>query len=361
MFRGTALAAHRPPAVSAPGERAGLSRRPFGLVALAAALVALSGCGSEEQSPLHPESHPAHLVERLWWWMLGGAGIVFAGSVAFLVIAYLRRNRSGLPVLGERESLATTLVVIFGIVIPVVTLAVLFAFSNVYVITRTDAPSAGSTQMRIEVVGHQWWWEVRYPGTDAVTANELHIPTGTPVDLVVHTADVIHSFWVPRLNRKIDTIPGQDNHILLYAEKPGRYRGQCSEYCGLQHAHMGMYVFAQPPAQFRAWLANEAAAAPAPQSPLAQRGEDVFLSNACADCHTIRGTSAQGKIGPDLTHVAERTTLAALAIPNRPADLARWIRDPQHFKPGTKMPGLDLSDADFAALAQYLQGLGFGQ
>jgi cytochrome c oxidase subunit 2 len=215
--------------------------------------------------------------------------------------------------------------------------------------------------MRIDVTGHQWWWEVRYPGTDAVTANELHIPTGTSIDLVVHTADVIHSFWVPRLNRKIDTIPGQDNHILLYADKPGRYRGQCAEYCGLQHAHMAMYVFAQPPAEFRAWLAKEAAPAPAPLSALGQRGEDVFLSNACADCHTIRGTPAQGEIGPDLTHLAERTTLAALTVPNRSADLLSWIRDPQHFKPGTKMPGLDLSDADFDALAQYLRELGFGQ
>ena len=331
--------------------------RRYGVVALAAALVALSGCGSEEQSPLHPESHPARLVERLWWWMLGGAGIIFAGSVAFLVVAYLRRNRSGLPFFGEREGLATTLVVAFGIVIPVATLAVLFTISNIYVIAKTDAPSAGSTQMRIEVVGHQWWWEVRYPGSDAVTANELHIPTGTSIDLVVHTADVIHSFWVPRLNRKIDTIPGQDNHILLYADKPGRYRGQCAEYCGLQHAHMAMWVYADPPARFRSWLANMAQPARAPATADKRRGQQVFLSNQCASCHTIRGTSAHGTIGPDLTHLGTRTTLAALVLPNNRAALEEWLRDPQHVKPGNRMPRVPLSDADYRALAVYLESL----
>jgi cytochrome c oxidase subunit 2 len=337
------------------------TKRQWGGVAALATLTLLvfSGCENDQQSVLDPVSHPARDIASLWWWMLAGSAIVFAGAVAFLFLAYIRRRRTGLPLFGEREGLATVLVVVFGIAIPVVTLAGLFTASNVYVIQRTDAPSPSSTQMTIEVVGHQWWWEFRYPGTDAVTANELHIPTGTRINLVGTTADVIHSFWAPRLNRKIDLIPGQENRILLYADHPGRYRGQCAEFCGLQHAHMAMWVFAEPPDQFRAWLANEAAPAPAPQTAEERKGQDVFLSNACADCHTIRGTEAGGKIGPDLTHVAERTTLAAATIPNRTGYLAGWILDPQHVKPGNKMPGLNLSGPDFQALLQYVDSLRF--
>ena len=334
-----------------------LGGRALALVAFT--LLAVSGCGTTRQSTLEPESHPARLIERLWWWMLGGSGIVFAGSVAFLVLAYLRRRRSGLPLFGEREGLATALVVAFGIAIPVVTLAGLFTAANIFVIEKTSAPSASSTDMTIEVIGHQWWWEIRYPGSAAVTANEMHIPTQTRINLVVQTADVIHSFWVPRLNRKIDLIPGQDNRILLYADRPGRYRGQCSEFCGAQHAHMAFEVYAEAPEQFRTWLASEAGPAPEPNSEEARRGQDVFLSNACANCHTIRGTDAQGSIGPDLTHVGERETLAALTIPNRLGYLGGWILDPQHVKPGNKMPGLNLSGPDFRALLHYVDGLRF--
>jgi cytochrome c oxidase subunit II len=332
-----------------------------GLALVAFTLLAVSGCGSREQSSLDPESHPARLIERLWWWMLGGSCVVFAGAVAFLVLAYLRRRRSGLPVFGEREGLATALVVAFGIAIPVVTLAGLFTASNIFVIQKTSAPSTSSTDMTIQVIGHQWWWEIRYPGSTAVTANEMHIPTRTRINLVVRTADVIHSFWVPRLNRKIDLIPGQENRILLYAERPGRFRGQCAEFCGVQHAHMALRVYAESPEDFRTWLADEAAPATEPATALARRGEDVFLSNACASCHTIRGTDANGRIGPDLTHVGERDMLAAETIPNSLGYLGGWILDPQHVKPGNKMPGLNLSGPDFRALLHYVDGLRFAR
>jgi cytochrome c oxidase subunit 2 len=177
------------------------------------------------------------------------------------------------------------------------------------------------------------------------------------VAVVGTTADVIHSFWVPRLNRKIDLIPGYRNRVLLYADKPGRYRGQCAELCGLQHAHMGLVVVADPPARFRAWLAATARPAAPPTTAPARRGEHVFLANACAGCHRIRGTSAAADVGPDLTHVATRGTLAALTVPNRRALLSRFIRDPQHLKPGIRMPALHLSDADFDALVAYLEEL----
>jgi cytochrome c oxidase subunit 2 len=240
---------------------------------------------------------------------------------------------------------------------PIVVIATLFVISDIFIIKTTQAPAAKTTKLTIQVIGHQWWWEVRYPGTDAVTANEIHIPVRTPVLVQATTADVIHSFWVPRLNRKIDTIPGQTNTIELYADAVGRYRGQCSEFCGLQHAHMGMYVFADPPARFRRWLAAQERPAVAPAGTLARQGEQVFVNGPCSSCHQIRGTSARGYVGPDLTHVESRTTLAALTIPNRRPELADWIVDSQHVKPGNQMPNVNLSAPQLRALLAYLEEL----
>jgi cytochrome c oxidase subunit II len=329
-------------------------RRARAGAALALAL-ALGGCG--KQSTLDPESHPAREIATLWWGMLAAATVVFVGAVALLVIAAIRRETPGLPLLGERENAATGLVLVFGIAIPAVVLITLFGLANIGVLKATEAPKASTTRMTVEVIGHQWFWEVRYPGTAAVTANEIHIPARTRVNLVAKTADVIHSFWVPQLNRKIDMVPGHPNRILLYADKRGRYRGQCAEFCGPQHAHMANYVFADPPAKFSAWLRNMASPRRKPTAPIARRGERVFLTNQCASCHTIRGTPAKGAIGPDLTHLASRTTLAALAIPNNTAQLGTWIADPQHIKPGNKMPGLALRPTEFQDLLAYLETL----
>jgi cytochrome c oxidase subunit 2 len=199
------------------------------------------------------------------------------------------------------------------------------------------------------VIGHQFWWEVRYPGTNAITANEIHIPARTPVQVLVYTDDVIHSFWVPELNRKIDMVPEQTNRVELYADRPGRYRGQCAEFCGLQHAHMGFYVFADPPVRFRAWLARQAKPAATP--------DNALFDEKCGACHAIRGTSAQSRVGPDLTHLASRTSLAALALPNTRAHLAQWLRDPQRVKPGSQMPSLQLTNGQIATLVGYLETL----
>jgi cytochrome c oxidase subunit 2 len=323
---------------------------------LGGALLA-GGCGNEDQSTLDPVSRPARLITELWWWMLGGAGVVFAGAVVLLLLAWLRRNRRGMPIFGQREPFATGLVVTFGIVIPAIALIALFAIGNIFVLRVTDAPARGTTALTVEVVGHQWWWEVRYPESGAVTANEIHIPVRTRVDLIGRSADVIHSFWAPNLNRKIDVIPGRVNRILLYSDRVGRFRGQCAEFCGIQHAHMGLWVVVQPRQEFDAWLARMAAPAEAPQGAGAVRGEQVFLSQPCAGCHTIRGTDAAGTLGPDLTHLALRQSLAALTIPNDRASLAQWIVDPQHAKPGNKMPGLALPNPDLEALLAYLEGL----
>ena len=324
-----------------------------GGVVLAGALL-LSGCN--QQSPLAPHSGPSRKIADLWWGMLAAAGVVVAGAVVLILIAWTRRRREGLPVAGKDEGVSTRLVVAFGIVIPVAALVTLFAVADVG-ITRDILPRASSARVRIDVVGHQWFWEVRYPGTTAVTANEIHIPARTRVMVVGTTADVIHSFWVPELNRKVDLIPGRRNRVVLYADRPGRYRGQCAEFCGLQHANMALYVFADPPARFAGWLAAQQRASSAGLSAEQARGRQLFMSQPCGSCHTIAGTPAVGRVGPDLSHVAGRTTLAALTTPNRPDRLAEWIRDPQRFKPGNKMPGLALSDADLRALVAYLETL----
>ena len=319
--------------------------------AMAACVAAIAGCGGE-QSTLEPRSEPARNITTLWWWMLAAAGVVFLGSVVLLGLSWVLRGREGIPIVGEREGFNLGMVVLFGMGIPGVVLVALFVIGNFAVLPTTDAPATASTQMTVEVIGRQWFWEVRYPGNTAVTANEIHIPAQTRVNLVAETGDVIHSFWVPQLNRKIDMIPGRRNRILLYADRPGRYRGQCAEFCGLQHSHMAMYVYADPPSRFRQWLAREGAPATT-----ASRGEQVFMADQCADCHTIRGTAARGQVGPDLTHVAGRGTLASLTIPNTPQRLAEWISSPQHVKPGNRMPDLHLKPADVQALVSYLETL----
>jgi cytochrome c oxidase subunit 2 len=314
----------------------------------------LAGCG--KQSELSPHSPVAHDISLLWWWMLGAAGVVLLGTLALLAIAWIRREQPGLPFLGEREHANEGLVVVFGIAIPLVVLVALFGAANVYLVGKTGPPSPRSTAMTIDVIGHQWWWEVRYPGSNAVTANEIHIPTRTRVDVVAESADVIHSFWVPMLARKIDMIPGRENRVLLYASQAGRYRGQCAEFCGLQHANMGLFVIAQPPAAFRSWLAHVAAPAPQAGASVA-RGAQLFMTLQCASCHRIAGTSATGTVGPDLTHLASRRTLAAAEIPNDAAHLTAWISDPQAVKPGDRMPDLGLSKPQVAAIVSYLESL----
>jgi cytochrome c oxidase subunit 2 len=283
--------------------------------------------------------------------MFGVACFGLAIVGALLMLGWIRRNRRELPGGGD-ERVATGLVVGLGIVMPIVLLAALFVWSDLFVMRSTAAPTKGSTAMTIDVVGHDWWWEARYAGTPVVVANEIHIPTGTRIEVDGTTADVIHSFWVPELARKIDLIPGMTNRLLLEADVPGTYRGQCSEFCGIEHAHMAVSVVAQPPAAFRRWLANQRKPAMA-----SGPGEAVFMHEACASCHTIRGTQAGGKVGPDLTHIASRKTIAANELPNTPAYLRAWIHDPPKFKPGTRMPTLPLTPRQLTQVVAYLEQL----
>jgi cytochrome c oxidase subunit 2 len=320
----------------------------------------LAGC-SDQQDSLEPRSHESHVIANLFWWMMGGAWAGLALIVALLLLSWERRDRRGLgrDVEGDKpgERPAWYVVVGAGIALPIVIISTLFIVSDLFVIRTTEAPAKNATRLTVQVIGHQWWWEVRYPESDAVTANEIHIPVRTPVRLEVRTADVIHSFWVPQLNRKIDTNPGKTNVIELDADRTGRYRGQCAEFCGLQHAHMGIYVFVDSATAFRRWLHRQAQpAAPAPAGP-AQRGLQIFESTSCSDCHTIRGTSASSDVGPDLTHVAGRTTLGAVTIANDRRHLAEWIARSQQLKPGNQMPNIDLRGARLDAVVSYLDGL----
>lgn len=327
-------------------------RRAVSITALGAMTLALSGCGGDQNS-LDPASHAERSIGGLFWVMFIASWVGFGVVVFLLFLGWWRRRRPDLPGgVGERG--ATALVIGLGVALPIVLLSALFVWSDFFVTRATSAPSKGSTAMTIDVVGHEWWWEARYEGTTVDTANEIHIPTNTRVAVVVATADVIHSFWIPQLNRKMDTIPGQQNTLLLDAERPGVYRGQCSEFCGLQHAHMAVDVVAESPAAFRSWLAAQERPAATPASGEAAQGAHVFMTSACAGCHQIRGTSAHGLVGPDLTHLESRATLAALTIPNTPGNLAFWIRHPQNVKPGNKMPDLQLSDSDWHALNAYL-------
>jgi cytochrome c oxidase subunit II len=250
---------------------------------------------------------------------------------------------------------AVRLVMLGGVLVPVLILAVL------WVLTLSDMSALShpgrSGPIRVQVVGHQWWWEVRYPQERIVTANDLHIPVGRRVEVELTTDDVIHSFWVPQLTGKTDLVSGRTNRMWIQADRPGVYRGQCAEYCGLQHANMIFYVVADPPDKFRDWLTGEGQAAATPTDPSAVRGQEVFLSSACVGCHTIRGTDARGTVGPDLTHVGSRISIGAGALPNTASNLAIWISDSQAVKPGNLMPPIPLSGDELEAVVAYLEGL----
>jgi cytochrome c oxidase subunit 2 len=245
-----------------------------------------------------------------------------------------------------------------------VALTVLILFVFVVASYATDSGLGsleGREQLTIEITGHQWWWQARYsdpePSRVFETANEIHVPVGEPVRLDLVARDVIHSLWLPNLSGKKDLIPGRQNSLWLQVDRPGIYRGQCAEFCGLQHAQMALLVIAEPPAAFRAWREAQLRPAARPSTDAARRGEQVFLSSSCMLCHSVRGTSSGGRLGPDLTHLASRTTIAAGTLPNRRGYLAGWIADPQHQKPGNQMPTNGLSPPDFQALLAYLGSL----
>ena len=338
------------------------ARRTKGARALSAALVlgCAAGC-ARAPGPMAPASEPATQLANLGWILTIVGSIVIVSIAVLLLFPALRGGRAGRegetpPVLngdGERW------IVLGGIAIP---FAIQF---GVFVVTAATLSKTSHAPTRprfmIEITGRQWWWEVRYPSPDPqqtfVTANEIHIPVGEPIALRVQSTDVIHSFWVPQLQGKIDVIPGQTNTFWLRADSAGVYHGQCAEYCGIQHAHMAMQVVAQPRAQFESWVAQQRRPAAAPTDSLASAGRVEFEHQACARCHAIQGTGAHGKMGPDLTHVASRLMLASGTIPNTPGHLAGWIMNSQAIKPGNDMPQMYLDPPSLHAIMAYLATL----
>jgi len=232
------------------------------------------------------------------------------------------------------------------------------AIWSVVVLARVAYPPT-SPKIIVDVIGHQWWWEIRYEGEPAsrsfVTANELHVPVGEPVQVRLTSADVIHSFWVPQLAGKTDTIPGQTNQTWLQADIPGTFYGQCTEYCGLQHAHMGLVVVAEPSDRFATWWTQQLSAPPSPGG-LAAEGQTVFMAR-CASCHSVRGTTAGGIFGPDLSHIAHRSRVPSGVLSNSPQNLAAWISHPQGIKPGALMPDPALKGHELEAVVAYLETL----
>lgn len=315
----------------------------------------LSEVRADDQSALSPHGPVASRIANL-----GGVLFTIAAIVVLLVFALLAlglARRGDTSEQNRRSALLgeNTPILVGGILLPAIILIGVFAYTlrDMVALAVPDNPS----DVTIEVIGHQWWWEVKYPDAEVATANEIHVPVGKAVMIKLSSADVIHSFWVPNLISKMDLIPGRVNSVWLQADTAGTYRGQCAEFCGMEHAFMAFLVIADPPEQFDAWLAHQAQPAAEPADPLVQEGEQAFLGSACVYCHAVKGGGASGMVGPDLTHLASRKTIAAGNLPNTPGNLAGWIADPQSIKPGNHMPATRMNSADFQALLAYLESL----
>lgn len=312
-------------------------------------------------SVLDPQG-AARYIADLWWLLAGLGGAIFVFVMIYLAFALWRRsNGRGLAAKITLDVPAVNTpslrpVILGGIVLPIAVLAVV-SFATVRTLRALNT-MVTPDPLTIQVIGQQWWWEVRYPAHGFETANEIHIPVGEPVAIELRSDNVIHSFWVPELHGKLDLIPGRTNRFVIQADEAGTYRGLCAEFCGVQHANMMFLVIAQPPAEFAAWVARQQQPAQPPGDPVAQTGQALFLAENCINCHAINGTDATGDLGPDLTHFAARRTLAAAMLPNNLGNLGGWVANPQHIKPGNLMPAADgLTGAELQALLAYLQTL----
>jgi cytochrome c oxidase subunit 2 len=325
-----------------------------------------AGCGAaravELPDMLAAAGPQAQQIQDLWHLTLGVCTLVFALVLAALLYVLWRRPRAdaGSPAdlsePGERTARRSV-----GTAVAASSLLLVFLIAASVLTDRALASLSLKDALHVEVTANQWWWEARYDDAQAsrvfTTANELHIPAGQPVILSLKSNDVIHSFWVPNLHGKKDLIPGRSASLQLRADRPGTYRGQCAEFCGFQHSFMAFSIVAEPPAQYQLWADRQRASAPEPTTPQQERGRALFLSNSCAMCHAIQGTDASARRGPDLTHLASRSTLAAGTLANTGENLSRWIRNPQRIKPGVNMPASNLPDEDLQALVAYLRSL----
>jgi cytochrome c oxidase subunit 2 len=327
------------------------ARRPAG--AVSAAVLALASCGSDP-STLSPRGTGAREIAVLWWVMFALGTAVFA-LVVVLLVRVARHRRPHADEHRDDERSGHRWILWGGVVLPVVVVVPLSFLTLVIGERLADEPDGDAVE--IEVIGNQFWWEVRYPGTDAVTANEIHIPVDREARITMTSADVVHSLWVPSLHGKVDLIPGEETEIVLDAVEAGTYEGLCAEFCGIQHTHMRLLVVAHPEDEFEEWLAREAGQARPPRTAEARAGGQVFDDVGCGSCHTVRGTDAVGQVGPDLTHIGSRLTLGANTIPNTRGHLGGWIANSQQIKPGNRMPPSVLEGPELIALLEYLEGL----
>lgn len=324
----------------------------------------LAGCAGPHHA-LDPAGPPARHIAGLWWVLFWVALAVLLGVVTALLVAVVRgatarahspREPGVVVTMTERGTVAAVTAAV-----GLTALIVLSLLTASVLVGRTLAGLRAPDALSVEVVGHRWWWEIRYPGSSpseqVTTANELHVPVGRPVKVRTISHDVIHSLWVPSLHGKRDLVPGHPGEIVLQADRPGVFNGQCAEYCGLEHALMRLLVIAEPADRFDTWLTAQRETPPPPADAETRRGHDVFLAQQCPLCHTIQGTPAGGRVGPDLTHVGSRQTIAAGVLPNAPEHLAMWMLDPQSVKPGTLMPASAIMGDDMASLVLYLGSL----
>jgi cytochrome c oxidase subunit 2 len=326
------------------------------------AAVLVTAPGPDPTNIFLPAGTPAHSIFGLSMLVLGITGAIFfvvAGLLLYVLIRY--RSRESDPAKDQEppQIYGSNQIELSWTVIPILIVVMLF-LATARVIYSTEHAKKPADALDVSVIGHQFWWEYRYPKLGVVVANELHVPVSdpknpTPTYLTMSSADVDHSFWVPRLAGKMDVIPNKVNTMWIDPQSAGLYLGQCAQYCGAQHAKMLIRVYADTPAAFAAWLAHQQQ--PAVEDPSVAAGRAVFEQNACISCHTIRGTVATGRFGPDLTHVGSRDTIASGSVINTPANLRSFIDNPSHFKPGVLMPQMHLDDQDLNAVTAYLTTL----
>jgi cytochrome c oxidase subunit 2 len=309
---------------------------------------------------MHPAGPQAARIAELAWPLFWTAALVVV-LVALAVMTSTWRARQRRDPLDNRHAERTMRRGVIGATLATSALLFVFLVLSIRAERALGSPAAPPGALLIDITGRQWWWQVDYvdktPSRRVTTANEIHVPVGRPVVLMLRSRDVIHSFWVPNLHGKRDLIPGHATSTWFQADTPGVYRGMCAEFCGAQHAMMALEVVAEPTDRFNAWYAGQLAPAAAPADSLRRHGEALFLGRQCLMCHGVRGTTAAASFGPDLTHLASRRMIAAGTLPNTPTDLARWIADPQRIKPGSHMPATPFTPDDLRALVAYLGGL----
>jgi cytochrome c oxidase subunit II len=319
----------------------------------------LAGC-SGWQSALDPQGPQAGDLAKLFWIFTSVLGIVWVLTMLALIASLWPNARTRTDALTADPGNERRMTSVVASAVAITGLTVL-ALTGLSYAGQKGSYTAKPDNLTVKLTGHQWWWEVRYDDSQSsrifTTANEIHVPVGERVTLQLSSSDVIHSFWIPNLAGKLDLIPGVDNQIQFIADREGTYRGQCAEFCGYQHAHMSLIVVARAKSDFEQWRVAQISAANTPADEESRKGQAVFLSKPCASCHTVRGTTAGGRIGPDLTHLGSRRYLASGTLPLTRGALGAWIIDPQGIKPGVHMPMTQLAPDEINPLLSYLVGL----